>query len=241
MTSSNVNFLQLTINFTYMSKKKMNIDKTSPDEKDPTICQFYDKTGVCSKGELCNKSHRDCAISRAIVLHHIFPDPDVFISMLPPGVLSISDITRQRLVDAFFIDVAAMLMQFGQLDDMVLSGNKSDHLIGNVIGLFHDSDAALAAKIALDGQYYAGRRIAVGFVPIPRLSLAICHNTDNKECTNGALCNFIHPLEPSPNVYNQCFPRVVKSQPQQLRNPKKKRFINNPMDTLYNRSTPPKY
>lgn len=210
--------------------------KIAETERDPNLCPFFDKTGTCMKGELCNKSHKDVPISRTIVLHHIFPDPDAFISMLPPDVLKMDPETKKRLVDAFFIDVACMLMQFGQLDDMILCQNKVDHLVGNVIALFHDSNAALAAKTFLDGQYYAGRKIQVSFVPIPRISLTICHNVDGGQCQLGNMCNFVHPLEPSPFIFNQIFPKAAKAVATPLRNPKKKRFIDNPNDALYGRT-----
>ena len=94
-------------------------EKTSNEEREPTVCQVYDKTGACLKGELCNKSHRDAPISRAIVLHHIYPDPDLFIEMLPPGTLEIPQEQKQRLVNAFYLDVYYMLQRFGPIDDMI--------------------------------------------------------------------------------------------------------------------------
>lgn len=212
------------------------MDKLIPDEHDPYICPFFDKTGSCNKGDLCNKIHRDLPISRTIVFHHIFPDPDMFISMLPQGTLEMEEKTRQRLVDSFFIDIATMLMQFGQLDDMVICGNKTDNLVGSVLAVFHDSNAALAAQLALNGQYYAGRKIQVSFVPIPRMSIAICNKLDNNECTMGNQCSFIHPLEPDPTYFNQVFPKAAKGIATPFRNPRKKRFIDNPNDALYERT-----
>ena len=214
-------------------------EKTSNEEREPTVCQVYDKTGACLKGELCNKSHRDAPISRAIVLHHIYPDPDLFIEMLPPGTLSMSRTKRQRLINAFFLDVAEMLMNFGQLDDMVLCGNKADHISGSVIALFHDSNAALAAKTFLNGKYYAGRKIEVGFAPIPRLSLSICKNIEDQSCQLGDMCNFVHPMEPDSDIYNMCFPKAFKMYPTEFR--KKRHFMDSPNDTLYMKSKQPTY
>ena len=130
----------------------MDIKISSESDKDPTLCPLFEKVGACSKGDLCNKSHRSLPLSRAIVLHHIFPDPDLFVSMLPPGSLYIGIDARKRLINSFFLDISQTLMLFGQLDDLVIVGNKCDHLSGNVIGVYHESESAYAAKEALNNQ-----------------------------------------------------------------------------------------
>lgn len=205
------------------------------EDKD-TVCIFFKKTGVCSRGESCNKTHLEAPISRTIILHHIFPDPDVFSNILTSKSVKIDESKKQRLVDVFFIDVACMLMQFGELDDMAIAGNKNDTLIGNVIAFYRDSNAAVAAQRTLDGVFYAGRRIHVTLSPTLRISTAFCHNFENNQCQMGDACCFIHPLEPTTVTYNEIFPRNVKTIARQLRNPKKKRIIDHPLDLLYGKS-----
>ncbi|KAH0791200.1 Splicing factor U2AF 23 kDa subunit [Histomonas meleagridis] len=159
--------------------------------------------------------------------------------MLPKGVLEIDDNTKQRLIDAVFLDVSIMLMEFGLLDDMVIAGNKSDNLFGNIIAIFHESDAAYAAQMALDGQYYAGRKIHVSLSPVARISSAICYNVlKYKECQIGNKCMFIHPYEPSPNIFNEVFSRSQKSYPACFRNSRKK-YLDSPVDALYGRTKYP--
>lgn len=206
------------------------------DESNSTLCEFYEKTGACPNQDICVKTHRQVALSRSIVLHHIFPDPDIFISSLPPNTLYIDPRTKQSLIDAVFLDVAIMLLEFGILDDMIIAGNKSDHLFGNIIAVFHECDSAHAAKEALDGQYYAGRRISVSLSPVLRISRSIC-NMKCEVCEGklGSECNFIHPLEPSPHILNQVFPRGIKSYPEKFRNIKK-RYLDSPYDALYGRT-----
>ncbi|KAH0788303.1 putative U2 snRNP auxiliary factor small subunit [Histomonas meleagridis] len=206
------------------------------EEKDPSLCLMYEKVGSCEKGDLCNKSHRELPLSRAIVLHHIFPDPDIFINALPQSTIEIDQEMRMRLVNSFFLDVAQMLMQFGQLESMVIVGNKIDHLNGNVLALFHESDAAYTAREALNGQYYAGRRIEVTLAPVQRVSYAFCSEFLTSQCSMGDKCGFIHPIEPSTHVFDQLFPKTIKSVPTQLQRGNKKRIIDNPTDALYGRT-----
>ena len=209
------------------------------DGKDTTLCEFYEKIGCCPNLDVCNKTHRNAPLNRSIILHHIFPDPDLFIGMLPKGVLEIDHTTKQRLIDAVFLDISIMLMEFGLLDDMVIAGNFSDNLFGSVIAIFHEADSAYAAQMALDGQYYAGRKIHVSLSPVPRISTAICFNINKyKECQIGSKCMFIHPYEPSPNIFNEVFSRSQKSYPSSFRNTKKK-CLDSPTDALYGRTRYP--
>lgn len=206
------------------------------DESNSSLCEFYEKTGACPNQEICIKSHRQAPLSRTIILHHIYPDPEIFINSLPPNTLVLDPVIRQRLVDAVFLDVSVMLMEFGILDDMVIAGNTSDNLFGNIIAIYHEFDSAFAAKEALDGQYYAGRKISVSLSPVSRISRAICNmNNGTNKCILGSSCNFIHPLEPSPHIFNQVFPRGIKSYPEKFRNIKK-RYLDSPNDALYGRT-----
>ncbi|KAH0791266.1 splicing factor U2af small subunit B-like [Histomonas meleagridis] len=209
--------------------------KSSSDEKDTTLCSLFEKVGCCAKGDLCNKSHRELPLSRAIVLHHIFPDPDIFISALPPSTIEIDQEMRMRIINSFFLDVAQMLMQFGQLDNMVIVGNKCDHLHGNVVALFHEAEGAYTAREALNGQYYAGRRIEVTLAPVQRLSYGFCNDYNNNQCPQGEECGFIHPIEPTPHVFDQIFPKALRTIPSAMRLPKK-RIIDSPTDALYGKT-----
>ena len=202
------------------------------EEKDPSLCLVYQKTGTCPMGNKCTNVHKDAAIPKSIVLHHIFPDIDLFQKLLPTKKIDISDSKRQCIIDSFFVDVACMLLQFGRLDDMVIAGNKNDTLCGNVLAIYHESDSAIAAQIALDGVYYAGRKIRVTLSPVQYIHFSLCHPFDGSECKKGDICPFIHPIEPSMSIYNEIFPKKIKSIPEALRS-QKRRFIVHPMNVLY--------
>ena len=215
----------------YSKKKKM--EQREKDSNSLNVCSFYEKTGVCSKGELCNKIHRYDPFSRIICLHHLYPDPDLFIQMLPPGTLEITQEHKQRLLDAFFLDVYYMLQRFGPIDDMIIASNKTDTLSGNVWASFRETDAAHACVSFLNGKYYAGRKIYATLTPMIKISNGMCLSST---CPMKENCKFIHELKPSEHIVRQCFNKNVKLYAEPFRKNKIKKVADSPSDALYGRS-----
>lgn len=166
----------------------------------------------------------------------MFPDPDLFRSMLSdPDQVPLTDEKRQNLIDAFYLDVFLVLRQFGILEDIIVCGNKSDHLSGNVLAMYKEVNSAISAQRALNNQYYAGRKLTVTLAPVQRLSNALCRLSDG-DCTMGERCSFVHPLNPSKFVMNECFPRGVKAYAQPFRNTKQQKIWDTPTDLLYGKT-----
>lgn len=198
------------------------------------LCLAYERTGVCVKGDHCNKIHRTPEFARCIVLHHIYPDPDLFIKMLPEGTLEISETKKQNMADALYLDVYLSLRRFGKLDDMLIAGNQTDCQSGNLLALFHDVDSAYAAYMALNNQYYAGRKIQITFAPIIRLTMSICK--EEKDCPMGHMCSFIHPIPISEHIYRECFPRNIRAYAEPWRHSHRFTGYDSPNDVLYGKS-----
>lgn len=206
--------------------------KTLEGEIDKNVCAIFDKTGCCPREDMCTKKHRQPEMSRCLIFHHLYPDPDLFVSSLPnPEIMTITEEQKLNMLNAFYLDMVIMLSQFGPLEDLVVASNKSDILSGNVLAMFREVDGAAAAFVALNNQYYAGRKIRMTFSPTLRLSSAICREDSN--CKNGAVCPFIHPYHPSPSVYNDCFPRAPRQFPAKQREFKRTQFLNTPQNLLY--------
>lgn len=205
--------------------------KTLEGGIDKTICGVFDKTGCCPQEEGCTKMHRQPEISRCLVFHHIYPDPELFINSLPdPKIIQIPKEQQQNLFNAFYMDMVSLLAQFGPLEDLVIASNKSDTLSGNALAMFREVDGAYAAYMALNGEYYCGRKIHITFSPTLRLTSAICRVD---ECKLGLKCHFIHPFNPSPDVYSDCFSRSTRQFPTPQREYKKRQYFNSPQDLLY--------
>lgn len=203
---------------------------SSTAEKEPNLCPFYEKTGACSKGYLCDLIHRNYPLARCLVFHHLYPDPQLFVDHLPPGELSIPEKVQQNLLDAFYLDIYDVLRGFGQIDDILVCGNRADHLVGNVLVLFREVDAAVRAQLILSDQYYAGRPIHITASPILRLSNAVCKRAH--DCPNGDKCQYIHPMDPSPHIYRECFSSLIKGYGPSFRKHHQKDPPDNPNDVL---------
>ena len=199
---------------------------------DPDVCIYYERTGCCPRGDLCKRKHILTALPRCVVLHHIFPNPDFFINSLPPGTLQIQNDEKQRLIDAFFVDICLMMRNFGLVDDVAIASNTSDCLSGNVWVWFRESDSAIMCKNALNGQYYAGRKILVTLCSSPRFSISVCKNAILGSCSAGLGCYFIHTLEPSYHIFNECIPRSMKVYPEQFRKWKTPVIFDSPNDII---------
>jgi splicing factor U2AF subunit len=204
-------------------------------QKDANVCVLFEKTGCCPKREMCDKVHNVSPLARCVIFHHIFPNPDVFIASLPPRTLEIDDDEKQRLIDAFFLDIAIMCKRFGPVDDIVICANTVDHLCGNVLVWFREADAAIMCQTALNEQFYAGRKIIVSLCSSPRFSQSVCKGFLEGKCPLGLLCHFIHPLEPSYQIFNECIPRSVKVYPEKFRRHKVCRILDTPDEIIAGR------
>lgn len=205
-----------------MSSMKKEIDRS--------CCLEYEKTGVCSRGDLCMRTHRTAELSRCVVFHHLYPDPDLFIQSLhDPKVLVLTEKEKENLLNAFYLDVYYMLVKFGPVEDIVIASNKADRMSGNVFAMFRDVDGAAACYLALNNQFYAGRRIRITFSPIIRLASAICR-CENGQCQSGDECIFIHPYNPT--IYTEVFPRAQRMFAKPFRRTKVV-VLASPQDALY--------
>jgi splicing factor U2AF subunit len=90
-----------------------------------------------------------------------------------------------------------MLQQFGILKDLLLCGNRSDHLSGNLLAVYKEVSSATSAVLALKNQFYASRQITATLAPVLRLSNAICRGAGDGQCQMGPHCIFVHPQTPS--------------------------------------------
>ena len=174
-------------------------------------CIFYDRLGVCPYGNLCPCYHIQTAFPRILVLHHAYPNPDVFFRMLSESNNK-SDEEKQRLFDAFYYDIYLECRQFGEVLDILVAGNSTSYLYGNVWISFEESDSAIAACLKMNGRYDAGRKIKATLWDTQKLSSLIC-NPPHKHCDKGDMCNYVHPIEPSHLLRARCFNRNSKSYP----------------------------
>uniref|UniRef100_A0A6G3MFD2 Splicing factor U2AF 35 kDa subunit (Trinotate prediction) n=1 Tax=Henneguya salminicola TaxID=69463 RepID=A0A6G3MFD2_HENSL len=78
---------------------------------------------------------------------------------------------------------------------MNVCGNLGDHLIGNVYVKFRNEDHADAASNGLNNRWYNGQPIYAELSPVTDFREACCRQYEQRECTRGGFCNFMHILK----------------------------------------------
>ena len=90
------------------------------------------------------------------------------------------NVPKEALVEAinhfedFYEEIFMELAKYGEVEEMLVSDNIGDHMIGNVYIKFADENQAKAAMDALNGRYYSGKIIMAEFSPVTDFREAKC-------------------------------------------------------------------
>lgn len=166
-------------------------------EKDKVNCPFYFKMGACRHGDQCERKHLKPTLSQTLLLNHMFPNP-----ILQSGF---NEKKAQETYDDFYEDVYSELIKYGDIDELHVCDNICDHLSGNVyVKYFREADADKALK-TLTGRFYGGRPVVAEFSPVTDFREASCRQYENRECTRGGHCNFMHLKQISRELHKYLF------------------------------------
>ncbi|AET41438.1 uncharacterized protein Ecym_8150 [Eremothecium cymbalariae DBVPG len=143
---------------------------------------FYYKIGACRHGDKCSKRHSRPINSQTIVIYNMY---------IPPN-----DINQVKLqaedFDFFYEDVFLEAAKFGEVQEIIVCENKTDHLNGNVYIRFSTSDAAKAARDAFVTRWYGERPLYCDLSHVTDFREAVCKSYEEGKCGRGEQCNFIH-------------------------------------------------
>jgi splicing factor U2AF subunit len=92
----------------------------------------------------------------------------------------------------FYEEVFLELAKFGEIQDMNVSDNLGDHLIGNVYVKYSTIEEAEMALKAMNGRFYAGKAIEGEYSPVTDFGNSRCKQFEESSCRRGGLCNFMH-------------------------------------------------
>ncbi|GJQ13101.1 hypothetical protein GpartN1_g4892.t1 [Galdieria partita] len=179
-------------------------------EKDRVNCPFYFKIGACRHGERCSRLHNKPVFSQTILLKNMYLSVDqiaaaaIAVGAKPPE-MSEEDVKYH--FDDFYEDVYDELSKYGEIEEMHVCENMSEHLTGNVYVKFKDEDAAQKALQAVNGRYYAGRMVHAEFSPVTDFREARCRPYERQLCDRGDYCNFMHIKRISDDLFNSLFRR----------------------------------
>ena len=110
-----------------------------------------------------------------MLLNHLYDNP--------PAAVAYSDgmnVPKEALVEAinhfedFYEEIFMELAKYGEVEEMLVSDNLGDHMIGNVYIKFADENQAKAAIDSLNGRYYSGKIIMAEFSPVTDFREAKC-------------------------------------------------------------------
>ncbi len=170
-------------------------------EKDKVNCSFYFKIGACRHGEKCSKVHNKPTFSQTVLLKNLYLNP-LNISHQSQERSIIDQMTEEELQQHFddifeelFIEMEA---QYGEIEEMNICDNLSEHLAGNTYVKFRFEEDAEKACQYLNNRWFNGKPIYAELSPVTDFHEACCRQYQMGECPRGGFCNFMH-LKPISN------------------------------------------
>lgn len=163
------------------------------NDEDRINCPFYFKIGACRNGERCNRAHVKPTASHTVLINHLYPS-------LPESITIANDedwdddtyARAQEHIEHFFEEVFLEMAKYGEIEDMVVLDNVSEHMVGNVyIKYYNESDAAKCLN-GLTNRFYGGQLIQAEYTPVTDFREARCRAFHETRCARGGLCNFMH-------------------------------------------------
>ncbi|CAD7955695.1 unnamed protein product [Amoebophrya sp. A120] len=156
-------------------------------------CPFYLKIGACRHGDQCSRHHVRPTSSQTLLLSHMYPVPAAAVKIAAGGLWEEETYNAvQKHLEDFYDEVFHELATYGEIEDMIVADNVSEHMLGNIyVKYFMEEDAEKALQ-KLNGRYYAGRMIKAEFSPVTDFREARCRAFHEARCNRGGYCNFLH-------------------------------------------------
>jgi len=162
-------------------------------EEDKVNCPFYLKMGACRHGDRCSRIHNRPVLSQTILLQNMYVAPPQQFDAQTGQPLPQDEDELQDHFEGFYEDIFEELSNIGgELEQLRVCENLSDHLSGNVYAKFYEEEDAERALQKLMGRFYAGKPILAQFCPVTDFKDARCRQYEESVCNRGGYCNFMH-------------------------------------------------
>lgn len=105
-------------------------------EKDKVNCSFYFKIGACRHGEKCSKVHNKPTFSQTVLLKNLYMNPlnTSYQSADRAYIDQMSEEELQQHFDDIFEELfIEMESKYGEIEEMNICDNLSEHLAGRVL------------------------------------------------------------------------------------------------------------
>lgn len=170
-------------------------------EKDKVNCSFYFKIGACRHGEKCSKVHNKPTFSQTVLLKNLYLNPlnTSHQSSERPYIDQMSEEELQQHFDDIFEELfIEMESKYGEIEEMNICDNLSEHLAGNTYVKFRYEEDSEKAEAELNNRWFNGKPIYAELSPVTDFHEACCRQYQMGECPRGGFCNFMH-LKPISN------------------------------------------
>jgi len=170
-------------------------------EKDKVNCSFYFKIGACRHGEKCSKVHNKPTFSQTVLLKNLYLNPlnTSHQSAERPFIDQMSEEELQQHFDDIFEELfIEMESKYGEIEEMNICDNLSEHLAGNTYVKFRYEEDSEKAETELNNRWFNGKPIYAELSPVTDFHEACCRQYQMGECPRGGFCNFMH-LKPISN------------------------------------------
>jgi splicing factor U2AF subunit len=169
-------------------------------EKDKVNCSFYFKIGACRHGEKCSKVHNKPTYSQTVLLKNLYLNPLNSSQTADRSVFeNLTEDELQRHFDDIFEELFVEIeLKYGEIEEMNICDNLSEHLAGNTYVKFVKEDDANKACTNLNNRWFNRKPIYAELSPVTDFHEACCRQYQMGECPRGGFCNFMH-LKPISN------------------------------------------
>lgn len=170
-------------------------------EKDKVNCSFYFKIGACRHGEKCSKVHNKPTFSQTVLLKNLYMNPlnTSYQSADRAYIDQMSEEELQQHFDDIFEELfIEMESKYGEIEEMNICDNLSEHLAGNTYVKFRYEEDSERAEAELNNRWFNGKPIYAELSPVTDFHEACCRQYQMGECPRGGFCNFMH-LKPISN------------------------------------------
>ena len=170
-------------------------------EKDKVNCSFYFKIGACRHGEKCSKVHNKPTFSQTVLLKNLYTNP--LNTSHQSSDRAIVDSMNEEQLQKHFDDIFEELFiemeaKYGEIEEMNICDNLSEHLAGNTYVKFRYEEDSEKACQDLNNRWFNGKPIYAELSPVTDFHEACCRQYQMGECPRGGFCNFMH-LKPISN------------------------------------------
>ena len=118
-------------------------------EEDKVNCPFYLKMGACRHGDRCSRIHNRPVLSQTILLQNMYLPPPQQYGQDGLPIPQDEDLLQDHF-EEFYEDIFEELTNIGgDLEQLRVCENLSDHLTGNVYAKFREEEDAEKALKAL--------------------------------------------------------------------------------------------